>query len=141
MQRVVREDFHAELLSPTAIELLLVVGERPGIGMGRAAAELGVSMRSLAATVRKLALMGLLHREVDPDDRRLVRLTTTEVAAERLRRFGQVRSEALAPHLAALDAGDREVLRRAVELIAGVEQALAEDGRERTRRDLRGIFR
>jgi DNA-binding MarR family transcriptional regulator len=58
-------------LPPTELEVIRAVGERPGARVSEVAARLGLQG---STAVRSLIDRGLLVREVDPDDRRAVRL-------------------------------------------------------------------
>ena len=66
MQRSARANFDAEALSPTEVELLLLVAERPGIGVAVAASELGAAPNTVSTLIRKLVTLGLLRRRVQP---------------------------------------------------------------------------
>jgi DNA-binding MarR family transcriptional regulator len=73
-------------------ELLFVVERQPGIGVAAAASELGLAGNSVSTLVNALVGAGLLHRGVDPDDRRAARLTLASVAHQRLEAWRSARS-------------------------------------------------
>src|SRR3954470_20138817 len=58
-------------------ELMVVVGDHPGISVAAAARELHLADNSVSTLVNQLLATGMLHRETDPVDRRAVRLELT----------------------------------------------------------------
>lgn len=105
-------------------ELLLVVEARPGIGVAAAAAELGLAGNSVSTLVNALLEAGLLLRETDPADRRAARLTLTESATQRLRRWRQARGELLGRALDQTGARDRAAIEAAVPALRRLHTAL-----------------
>ncbi|AXE29601.1 MarR family transcriptional regulator [Chromobacterium phragmitis] len=77
------------------------------------------SLRSsnLASALRELDASGLIRRTQDPDDGRRVRVGLSEAGAAALRRNRQLRDGWLQRSLQGLSAEERELLRRAGELL------------------------
>jgi DNA-binding MarR family transcriptional regulator len=134
LRRVTRRRLSASLglrpLPEAQRELLIVVRQRPGIGVAGAAAELGLAGNSVSTLVNALVEADLLRREQDPDDRRAARLTLTEAAQRRLATWRAARDELLGAALARAGAEDR----RAIEAALPALRRLLEE----LRGDLRG---
>ncbi|MFG1775989.1 MarR family winged helix-turn-helix transcriptional regulator [Micromonospora sp. NPDC049048] len=105
MQRVGRV-----ALPDAQVEVLRLVERWPGIGVREAAERLGTAPNTVSTLVGELTAAGLLHRERDPADRRIVRLELTDAARERIAAYGRHRRDLLAAALADLDGTDRETL-------------------------------
>jgi DNA-binding MarR family transcriptional regulator len=88
-------------------ELLLVVEGQPGIGVAAAAAALHLAGNSVSTLVNTLVDAGLLHRAIDPADRRAARLTLTEAAKDRLTIWRTARNTLVGKALDRADPGDR----------------------------------
>ena len=71
---------HRVVLPEAQVELLLLVRAEPGISGKEAARRLGTAPNTISTLVRDLVDAGLLDRERDPADRRVVRLRLTEAA-------------------------------------------------------------
>lgn len=123
-RRAVRENFSAERLSPSELELLLTVRSRPGIGVAAAAAELGMVPNTVSTLVRKLIVTGLLRRELDKVDRRMAHLYLTSASESRLARWGEQRVDVVDAALADFPPSDREVLARALPLLGRLSDAV-----------------
>jgi DNA-binding MarR family transcriptional regulator len=118
IHRVVRRRLRQELTGPrlrgAQVELLRLVGARPGVGVTAAARELRLAGNSVSTLVNQLVAAGLLERRTDPVDRRAVRLTITAEAAERLVEWDARRSELVRQQVAGLTEQDRAALANAV---------------------------
>jgi DNA-binding MarR family transcriptional regulator len=82
-RRTIRRSAGASIgtgLPESQAELLRLVGRRPGISVHEAATELGLAPNTASTLVSKLSAGDLLHRTVDPDDRRVGRLQLTAAA-------------------------------------------------------------
>ncbi len=124
MQRSARANFDSEALSPTEVELLLLVAEHPGIGVAAAASELGAAPNTVSTLIRKLVGLGLLRREFSRGDRRVARLLLSDEATGRLGLWRERRADVLTDVLGQLDASQQQFLREAVPLLEGLSVAL-----------------
>jgi DNA-binding MarR family transcriptional regulator len=90
-------------LTETQAEFLRLVGRRPGISVGEAAAELGIADNTASTLVVQLANQGLLVRQADPDDRRVGRLSLVAAVQKRSDLAREQRHTVLAEALGLLD--------------------------------------
>lgn len=124
LQRAARANFDGESLSPTEVELLLLVAERPGSGVAAAASELGAAPNTVSTLIRKLVALGLLKREFSRGDRRVARLLLTEEAEGRLERWRAQRADVLVDVLGQLEPQQQQALHDAVPLIESLSAGL-----------------
>ncbi len=101
-------------LAEAQVELMLAVRAHPDVSVKEVARRLGTAPNTVSTLVGGLADAGLLHRERDPDDRRLVRLRLTDAAQHRMADYERHRAELLAAALAALDPAGRAAVRAAL---------------------------
>ncbi|MEV0156586.1 MarR family winged helix-turn-helix transcriptional regulator [Micromonospora sp. NPDC050686] len=111
-------------LPEAQVELLLLVRGEPGISGREAARRLGIAPNTISTLVRDLADAGLLDRERDPADRRVVRLRPTPAALTRMADHEGHRRALLADALATLDPADRTAALDAVPALAALLAAL-----------------
>lgn len=78
---------------------------------------------TMTKIVGRLEERGLVQRTPHPTDRRQVILAPTPAGREMLAQFERARQEWLARRLATLTAEEREILRRAAEILRGVAEA------------------
>lgn len=88
-------------LTPSQVELVLLVRERPGLSVQQAAGELHLAANSVSTLVRALVDQGMLERLPDPADRRVARLRLTDAARERIQAWQDRRTDAVAGAMAA----------------------------------------
>lgn len=89
-------------LSMPQLKVLLVVERLGSPSMGDLAHLLGVGQPAMSALVDRLTDHGLVHREDDPQDRRVVRVRGTAVShdlVQRIRLAGQNRLQRVIAHL------------------------------------------
>lgn len=79
-----------ESLPPSELEVMRQLDRQPGLSLGEVAEELGLQPSNASATVRSLALRGLVERRPDENDGRVTRLIPTDEAS----RSRQVRERA-----------------------------------------------
>ncbi|OKI50276.1 MarR family winged helix-turn-helix transcriptional regulator [Micromonospora sp. CB01531] len=103
-----------EVLPEAQVELLLLVRAEPGISGKEAARRLGTAPNTVSTLVRDLADAGLLTRDRDPADRRVVRLRLTDAAQARMVDHAAHRSALLTEALAGLDPAARDAVLGAV---------------------------
>lgn len=115
--RRLRRGDEAEGLSAPRLSALSVIVTRGPITLGELAAAEQVRAPSMTRLVQALEADGLVRREADASDRRVVRLRATARGRSLLARGRARRVAALAEELARLGPDDAEVLRRGVEVI------------------------
>lgn len=94
-------------LSEARARLLVTVSETEPARMGKLAADLGVSARSVTGMVDALERQGLLVRQSDPQDRRATLLRLTEDSRARMSQLNAAQHELAENLLAVLDDGAR----------------------------------
>ncbi|WP_028924056.1 MarR family winged helix-turn-helix transcriptional regulator [Pseudonocardia acaciae] len=131
LRRVVRRRLRGTVpgpaLSGAQLELLRFVETEPGTGVAAAARALRLAGNSVSTLVNQLVARGLLDREVDPADRRAVRLVLTDAAASRLAAWRAARSELVGAALDRLPADDRAAVRAALPALRRLLAELEEE--------------
>ncbi|MFB9830843.1 MarR family transcriptional regulator [Actinoallomurus acaciae] len=113
MRRLVRRRLRQQKppkLRPAQVELMAVVGARPGIGVAGAARELHLADNSVSTLVNQLLAAGMLRRDTDPDDRRAVRLQLTPYAHRRMADWRDRRARMVGAHIAELAEEDQAAI-------------------------------
>lgn len=110
-------------LTGTEIAVLRWVHRHPGTTSGETARATGLHRSNMSAALRGLVSKGLVLREGDPEDSRLVHLRLTELAEEDSRRIRLHWAQALQDRLPALADEDRATLERTVDLLTSWEGA------------------
>lgn len=110
LRRLVRRRLRPAMPGPplrgAQIELLRVVDDQPGLGVGAAARALHLADNSVSTLVNQLVGAGLIRREVHPTDRRAARLQLTDAAQDRIRRWRAGRGQLVSSALERLPDGD-----------------------------------
>lgn len=114
-----------EPLPEAQVEVLLLVRGAPGISGKEAARRLGTAPNTVSTLVRDLTDAGLLARDRDPADRRVVRLRITEAARERMAHYEIHRAALLAGALAELEPPVRAAILAAAPHLDALRDALA----------------
>jgi DNA-binding MarR family transcriptional regulator len=118
MRRLVRRRLRDEMplprLRPAQVELLLVVGRRPGLSVAAAARELHLADNSVSTLVNQLAGMEMLRRETDPTDRRAARLELTPLARRRITEWRDRRARLVGARLDELPPEDTAAIAAAL---------------------------
>ncbi|GAB2990654.1 MarR family winged helix-turn-helix transcriptional regulator [Amycolatopsis acidiphila] len=133
LRRRVRRRVAAQLpvldppLRGAQIELLRVVEKEPGIGVAAAARSLHLAGNSVSTLVNQLVEAGMLHRRVDPADRRAARLELSTAAHDRLTTWRRTRTEFVAGKLATLSEADRTAISGALPALGRLLTAIEED--------------
>lgn len=119
LRRVRRQDDESGVTAPhlSALSVLVFGGART---LGELAAAEQVTPPSMTRIVRNLEADGLVERETDPADRRVVRVRATERGRSILLEGRRRRVADLAARLEGLEEGDLETLARAAELMESV---------------------
>ena len=126
VRRRLREEMPPPRLRPAQVELLLVVGRRPGISVAAAARELHLADNSVSTLVNQLVGAEMLRRGTDPDDRRAARLELTPMAEQRIARWRDRRSRLVGARLDELPADDRAAIAAALPALRRLLTALQE---------------
>ena len=130
LRRVVRRRLRAELPGPALrgaqVELLQLVEAEPGVGVAAAARSLHLAGNTVSTLVNQLVAAGLVHRAVDPADRRAARLSLTATAHERLARWRSARRVLVGDALARLPAVDVAALEAALPALKNLVRELSE---------------
>jgi DNA-binding MarR family transcriptional regulator len=117
MRRLVRRRLREEVpprLRPAQVELMAVVGGRPGISVAAAARELRLADNSVSTLVNQLLAAGMLRRETDPEDRRAVRLELTPAAQRHMADWRDRRARLVGARIQELPAEDRAAIAAAL---------------------------
>ncbi|MGY5763976.1 MarR family winged helix-turn-helix transcriptional regulator [Brachybacterium sp. DNPG3] len=104
-------------LTGTEVMVLRYVDHHPGTTPSLAAEGTGLRRSNLSAALRALTARGFVVREKDPEDSRITRLRTTELAGASRDGIRAHWAGVLAESLPRLDAEQREILRRAAEIL------------------------
>jgi DNA-binding MarR family transcriptional regulator len=129
MRRLVRRRLREEVpprLRPAQVELMAVVGSRPGISVAAAARELRLADNSVSTLVNQLLGGGMLRRETDPDDRRAVRLELTPAAQRHMADWRDRRARLVGARIEELPDEDRAAIAAALpalgRLLVGLQE-------------------
>jgi DNA-binding MarR family transcriptional regulator len=117
MRRLVRRRLREEVpprLRPAQVELMRVVGGRPGISVAAAARELHLADNSVSTLVNQLLGAEMLRRETDPDDRRAVRLELTPKAQRHMVDWRDRRARMVGARIDELSGEDRAAISAAL---------------------------
>jgi DNA-binding MarR family transcriptional regulator len=116
LRRVRRRDGESGVTAPhlSALSVLVFGGART---LGELAEAEQVRPPSITRIVRNLEADGLVEREPDPADRRIVRVRATEKGRRILEEGRRRRISDLAARLRSVDPADLEILERAAALI------------------------
>jgi DNA-binding MarR family transcriptional regulator len=136
MRRQVRRELRPQGIGPqlrgAQIELLRVAQDRPGIGVAAAARELHLAPNSVSTLVNQLTDLGMLIREIDPGDRRAIRLYPAEQATKRLAEWRTARAELVGAGISSLSHADRAAIAAALPalrtLLSNLDRKDAVDG-------------
>ena len=133
LQRSARASFDEESLSPTEVELLLLISKYPGTGVAAVAEELGAAPNTISTLIRRLVAVGLLQRDFSSGDRRVARLTLTEQAQGRIAGWSERRADVLTEALGQFDEAQQAALSEAVPLLENLAAALYQPRRRSAR--------
>lgn len=122
LRRVAREDATSGLGGPALSALSVVVFGGP-LSLGRLAEAERVRPPTMTRTVQGLEAAGLVRREVDPSDRRIVNILATPKGVQVLQAARGRRVAALAASLEALSDRDQRTLERAATLLEQLASA------------------
>ena len=124
-RQAVRKAWRGEPLPTAQSELLRLVADRPGISVADAARELRLAPNTVSTLVGRLAGQGLLSRERALADARLIRLSVTQRARQRIADWRDLRADLTQHALAELTEPDRRALADAVPALLRLAERLA----------------
>ncbi|HEV8277569.1 MAG TPA: MarR family transcriptional regulator [Streptosporangiaceae bacterium] len=124
-RQTVRKAWRHEPLPPAQGELLRLVADRPGIRVAEAAVELRLAPNTVSTLVGRLSDQGLLARERAVADARLVRLSVTRKARQRIADWRDLRADLAQQAIAQLAPEDRRALSQAVPALLRLAERLA----------------
>jgi DNA-binding MarR family transcriptional regulator len=122
LRRVAREDAASGLGGPALSALSVVVFGGP-LSLGRLAEAERVRPPTMTRTVQGLEAAGLVEREADPNDGRIVNIRATPTGIEVLQAARARRVSALAGALETLSEAERRTLQRAAVLLEELASA------------------
>lgn len=112
-------------LSLSQFRALVVLAHRPGLAQKELAEALGLTPAATSTALQRLLASGLVRREADAADSRMVRLFLTADGHAIVSQMQTARRQAAAALLARLDPDDQELL------VTLLEKALLGERRER----------
>ena len=133
LRRISQEDGADGLTGPRASALSVLVYRGPAT-VGELARRERVAVPTMSRLVDALVREGLVGRGTAPEDRRVVRLTATPEGRTTMERGRARRIHRLAVELEALEAGDLDLLERAMDLLDRLESEPPGRGQEPGRR-------
>jgi DNA-binding MarR family transcriptional regulator len=121
------EERQDDPLPRSELEVMRLLGRRPGTGVNAIARDLGLQASNVSTTVRSLEARGLVERRVSGTDRRHTSLFLT-ARAEQARRDRETRwGRDLADVLAQLPPADHDALLAATPALASLTAYLSEE--------------
>ena len=108
---------HRAEMTPEQYWLLRLLRRKGALSISELAEKLGVTGSSITTACKRLEKAGLVMRERQSDDERMVRVTLTEQGNARVEAWQEQRRELLAHLLAPLDQNEQEALQRLLECI------------------------
>jgi len=121
LARVLRQ--RAEVgVTPSMLSALTSIERLGPVTLGKLAAAEQVQPPSMTAIVARLEESGMVVRETDPEDRRVARVRVSPDGKRLLDRTRSRKTAYLARALRTLSAEDRDVLERAVPLLAKLSE-------------------
>ena len=129
--RILRNLYHPvrqEEITPEQYWLLRLLSRSGSLTIGELAAKLEITTSSATAACKRLERDGLLTRERQSDDERIVRVALTEQGTARLQAWHERKVQALARMLNVLDAREQEQFQEMLERVLEAASApVAED--------------
>ncbi len=104
-------------MTPEQYWLLRLLNRSGPLTMSELANELGIAISSATVSCKRLEKAGLLTRERQSDDERVVRVALTEQGLARIDAWRQRKREALTHWLSVLDAQEQKTLQSLIERV------------------------
>ena len=108
---------HRAEMTPEQYWLLRLLNRRGALSIGELAEALGVTGSSVTTACKRLEKAGLVTRERQADDERMVRVVLTGQGLARIESWQQQRRELLTQLLAPLDQDEQKTLQRLLERV------------------------
>lgn len=118
--------FDAAGLPQSQLELLRLIGRRPGISVRESATELNLAPNTASTLVSRLVAEGMVVRTVDDADRRIGRLELTETAQRVADESRAARHTALSGALAHLQPSQVDDLAKGLDALTELTRLLNE---------------
>ncbi|RDI64190.1 MarR family winged helix-turn-helix transcriptional regulator [Nocardia pseudobrasiliensis] len=122
--RLAGRSFDRSGVSTSQAEFLRLVGRNPGISVKEAAGELGLAPNSVSTFVTALVQAGLLERQSDSADRRVMRLSLPVRVQAQVDETRRRHHDLIATALAELTSEEREELIRGLAVMNKVTDSL-----------------
>jgi DNA-binding MarR family transcriptional regulator len=120
--RIARRDETASPLSAPRLAALAAIVDRGPLSLVALAAEIGVRAPTMTRLVDALVGAGLVTRDPDPGDRRMVRIAATDEGPALLEEGRRRRVATVAERLARLAESERRALERGIDLIEQISR-------------------
>lgn len=120
LARRLRQQAEHPGVSPTQIAALSTIERAGPMTLGALAAAEQVAPPTITAAVGKLEEQGLVRREIDAGDRRVVRVEATRAGRKLLASTRTRKNAYLDRRLRSLSPADRETLARAADILEGM---------------------
>jgi DNA-binding MarR family transcriptional regulator len=127
LARRLRREADLPGVSPTQVSALATIERAGPLTLGELAAHEGVQPPTITAAVGRLEEQDLVHRRVDPQDRRVHRVEISAAGRRLLEKNRSRKNAYLERRLRALSSDDRATIERAADLL----EAILRDGAER----------
>jgi DNA-binding MarR family transcriptional regulator len=112
-------------MTPEQYWLLRLLSRAGSLSVGELANELGIAISSATVSCKRLEKAGLLTRERQVDDERVVRVALTEQGLAQIDAWRQRKREALTHMLSVLDHHEQQVLQNMIERVLEAANAPA----------------
>ena len=119
---------HRAEMTPEQYWLLRILRRRGALSIGELAEALGVTGSSVTTACKRLEKAGLVIRERQSDDERMVRVMLTEEGYARVEAWQQRRRELLTDLLTPLNSDEQDALQRLLERILEAADVTQEGG-------------
>lgn len=124
LRRVAGRPWPLSSLTASQTEVLRLVHRVPEVSVAEAAAELGLAANTVSTLVGQLTVRGLLRRVPDERDRRVARLTLTDLARRQIDAWRDRRAAVVAGVLDGMDPAELEELRAALPVLTMIAERL-----------------
>jgi DNA-binding MarR family transcriptional regulator len=128
LRRVAGRPWPLSSLTASQTELLRLIHRAPETSVAEAATELGLVPNTVSTLVGQLTEQGLLRRVPDPRDRRVARLTLTDLARRQIDAWRDLRAALVTQVLDDLDPADLNALQAALPALTKIAERLRTDG-------------